>query len=366
LRAQPAKPDIILIVFDDFRASDWEMLPKTRELVGGTEFPNYVHDSPVCGPSRATLLTGIAARHGGWRTNPGTWAAFAPYQKNALPVRLQQAGYWTVHSGKYVNGWDEVQPPGWSDWRPHDDKLFDSQYLPNGNYSVHDARNKLLNGIERCPAGQPFFAHLALHVPHGPYEPHHWYEDVDVEPARNDLDRARRRMLLSADDTLAAISGALGSRWDDAVVIVLADNGFMLGEHESNGGKPFWWDQCVRVPMLARLPGSSAGVDTRMVSSVDVFPTIVQAAGAEPAWPMDGFPLQDTWSREAVLTESRTTDMEGKPRTPFDAAKGDGWIYVEPMGGAPRFYRTEDEETVDHIADVDADSYAALLDLLTA
>ena len=45
-----APPDIVVILLDDMRADDWPILPKTRALVGGTEFPNFIYNTPLCCP----------------------------------------------------------------------------------------------------------------------------------------------------------------------------------------------------------------------------------------------------------------------------------------------------------------------------
>ena len=69
--AQPqTPPDIIVVLLDDMRASDWQALPETKELLkDGTWFENFILTTPQCCPSRATLLTGRYAHNHGVRTN---------------------------------------------------------------------------------------------------------------------------------------------------------------------------------------------------------------------------------------------------------------------------------------------------------
>ena len=52
------RPNIIVVVTDDMRDSDWQALPKIRQRVGGngTTFPNFFLTTPACAPSRASTL----------------------------------------------------------------------------------------------------------------------------------------------------------------------------------------------------------------------------------------------------------------------------------------------------------------------
>jgi N-acetylglucosamine-6-sulfatase len=141
--AQAARPNIVVIQTDDqsarsvkatFREASGKqvrVMPNTVKNIfqGGTQFRNYYATSPVCSPSRASLLTGqYAQNHGLTQNDPplGGWAGWknlATYSQN-LPVALQQAGYRTSHFGKIMNGYydtdsdrvETVVPPGWDRW----------------------------------------------------------------------------------------------------------------------------------------------------------------------------------------------------------------------------------------------------------
>ncbi len=140
---QAARPNIVVIQTDDqsarsvqatFRNASGEtarVMPNTVKKIyqAGTRFRNYYATSPVCSPSRASLLTGQYARNhglalndpplGGWEG----WQNLAAYTDNA-PVALQQAGYRTSHFGKFMNGYydtaankvERTVPPGWDRW----------------------------------------------------------------------------------------------------------------------------------------------------------------------------------------------------------------------------------------------------------
>ena len=66
---------------------------------------------PLCCPSRATYLTGQYAHNHGVIHNAGPFGGYARLDHtNTLPVWLQQAGYRTIHVGRYLNGYGTRTP----------------------------------------------------------------------------------------------------------------------------------------------------------------------------------------------------------------------------------------------------------------
>src|SRR5918993_449876 len=118
------QPSIVMIVTDDMRADEWEALPRTRALLAdaGTTFPNFFLTTPLCSPSRATILSGRYAHSTGVYGNEGAYSIFrdSGLEADSVAVWLQTAGYRTAFVGKYLNGYEEegpgVVPPGWTDW----------------------------------------------------------------------------------------------------------------------------------------------------------------------------------------------------------------------------------------------------------
>ena len=102
------------------------------------------------------------------------------------------------------------------------------------------------------------------------------------------------RTVMTADDEFGATMQLLAERGvlDDTLVILSSDNGFSWGEH-GRMSKFVPYEPSMRVPLLVRWPGHiAAGTDaTRLVSYVDILPTILQAANVTlPAGapPLDG------------------------------------------------------------------------------
>jgi arylsulfatase A-like enzyme len=81
--------------------------------------------------------------------------------------------------------------------------------------------------------------------------------------------------------------------WDDALVIVTADHGEEFFDHGEKGHKKNLYAETVRVPLLIKYPGQLEGRrDTRLVSLVDVLPTVLEATGGLADFPIQGRALQ--------------------------------------------------------------------------
>jgi hypothetical protein len=121
------------------------------------------------------------------------------------------------------------------------------------------------------------------------------------------------RVVRGVDENVGALRAYLASSGLAAttVVMFMADNGFMLGDHFLSG-KNLSYEQSIRVPLLMEGPGIPGGlVESRLVSNVDWAPTILDLAGVEIPGAMegrsllellDGSPPND-W-REAVYLRS--------------------------------------------------------------
>jgi len=126
-----AKPNIVLVQVDDAVRSDISYLPNVRQVIqrGGANFTNYNAPYPLCGPARASLLTGQLAHNnkmmGNFRESHGGHFVFRNLegklnQSNSLGPWMRKAGYRTALVGKYLNEYGVANqtevPPGWDRW----------------------------------------------------------------------------------------------------------------------------------------------------------------------------------------------------------------------------------------------------------
>ena len=184
------QPNVVLIQVDDQTARQFKRkyMPKTMRLLTrrGTSFSDYLATTPQCCPSRASLLTGQYAHNHRVLSN-GRGYPFLKDKDNVLPVWLQDAGYNTIHVGKFLNGyWKFVDrpadvAPGWTDWRTVVGGRFGYyEYFISRNgqwhhYGKHRSdyitrvlTRSAVNAIDKyAPSDAPFYLQLDEHAPHG-------------------------------------------------------------------------------------------------------------------------------------------------------------------------------------------------------
>jgi arylsulfatase A-like enzyme len=329
-----SRPNIVLILADDFGRGDFSAFgtPDVRTphidrlFQEGIACENFFANSCVCSPTRAALLTGCYPDRVGV---PGvirdvpedSWGYLA---KNAtlLPQRLRDAGYHTAIVGKWHLGYESPNRPT--------DRGFDFFYGFLGDMmdDYHSHRRNGHNFMRRNtetidPAGhatdlfsqwaceyleeratadrqQPFFLYLAYNAPHGPIQPpQEWLDRVRRrEPSSEVSDK--RASLVALIEHLDAGIGRVLDKLDErrlaenTLVIFTSDNGGVPGDEANNGpwrsGKTHMYEGGLRVPCAARWPGRiSPGTKTEQLAlSMDLFPTLLEAAGVGPREGIDG------------------------------------------------------------------------------
>jgi N-acetylglucosamine-6-sulfatase len=393
------RPNIVLILTDDQSPDSLPheppVMPQLQSMMRDPAdhwitFSNAFVNTPLCCPSRASILTGRYSHHTGVRTNDDGELLD---ESSTIATWLHSAGYHTGMIGKYVNGYpfgpSSYVPAGWDRWkvkRQGDQStayyryvLIDqgfSEYRGDGpgNYSTDVYAAAAASFIRSAPPGRPFFLEVATTAPHRPWTaaprdagaltglpianpPSLGEEDVSDKPTwvqgLRELDTERRaelraihrrsfETLLSVDDLVVEVIRALQVRGDlaNTVLIFMTDNGFSFGEHRWVG-KTCAYDECIRTPFLVRFPGASSHVDRRLVSNVDLAPTLAELAGIEPPSPVDGMSLvpllqgrpSASW-RTALLTEY----VGDEKVPPWWAVRTEDFAYVELATGETELY----------------------------
>ncbi len=358
MTATARQPNILLVIADQLAATGLGAYgnPLTRAptldrlAADGTVFEHAYCASPLCVPSRGSLITSMLPSRTGAIDNGAELAASIPTFAHYLRV----LGYRTVLSGKMhfvgpdqLHGFEErvtsdVYPAG-LDWVP-DWNLASHERLPwyhdmssvqrrgprarvaparlrRGGRVPREARDRR----QRTRAGRrPLLLVTSFTHPHDPYEvpARLWesYEGATVEPAtvpmlpvdrqdphtrrllemfehdRYPADAARtlaaRRAYSAAitlvDEHVASLLATLDEVGlaEETIVLVTSDHGDMLGER-GLWYKMSFFDGSARVPLIVHGPGRIAAGRVRTpVSLLDVGPTLVELAGG---WP-DGRP----------------------------------------------------------------------------
>lgn len=352
--AEDARPNILVIVTDDQRATDTlGVMPQTRRFFrgGGREFPNAFATTPLCCPSRATILTGRYAHNTGVLGNDVELTDLSAL----LPRLLGQEGYRTAMAGKFLNSWKRRRLPFFDQWALL--KIALSKYVrPTFNVNGEIGRTQgystdLIGGhavdflrlFEREGDDAPWFLYVAPVAPHYPWTPARRHAHAPIpgwqgNPAVREGDRSDKpvyvrrqehtleeakkvragqlRALMSVDDMVARIVRTLDDLGEkrDTLAIFTSDNGFVWADHSfggeatTAGEKRVPYTPSVKVPFLLRWPGQvePGSTDPRLVGNVDIAPTVFSAAGIarDPALPpLDGRSVLSPGRRSRMLLE---------------------------------------------------------------
>jgi len=286
--------------------SDFYQTPRIDELARqGMRFSDAYSPSSLCTPSRASILTGKSpaltrittpgraagqARSNHKLTPPRHVHSF-PESETTIAEVLKSCDYATAHFGKWhLSGGG----PGYHGFDRHDGDTA------NGGPGEYDDPNpKDIFGItdrgiafmrEQVAGGKPFYLQLSHYAVHSQpkalattiakfaEEPSGTRHNSVVHAAMTrDLDTGVG-MILDCIDRLGIA--------DNTYVIFMSDNGAPAGPRKRfentplSGGKATFWEGGIRVPLIIRGPGITAGASCReRVVGFDLYPTLCVLAG---------------------------------------------------------------------------------------
>lgn len=384
LRWRP-RPNVLVIVSDDQRADTLLAMPKTRRSLAdrGIRFVNNVVTTPLCCPSRATIYSGkYAHNHGVWDNQNTTGRLDTTETVQSV---LKDEGYFTAHVDRYLNNWRAwTSAPrdfdlyavqlGPSAWGPFE-ALVNGRRVHVADYTTDWIADEALGFATRFEAWddtRPWLMFVTTRAPHVPATPERRYADAPVErfsppPSfREDLSdkawlepfasarveqirRQRRdqmRSLRSIDDLVDRLVSSLEDLGElrDTLIVYTSDNGYFWGEH-GLVGKRWPYDESLRVPLLLRWDaGGLLDGSTRrdLVANIDIAPTIYDAAGIAPPYPVDGRSLLSRARRRAILIEYR--EVVENPDVPsYLGLWSPGKVFLRfPEAGRSELYRRDD------------------------
>ena len=332
------KPNILYILADDMGYADISVqggqqyqTPNIDAVFNsGVRFTNGYVTNSVCAPSRAGLLTGRMGSHFGFEANlpnesrrSDSTIGLDPAQQTIADV-LKPLGYKTYCVGKWHlgynvdlfhpnhRGFDEfVGLLGGSRSYFKIDYDVGNSLQHNGTYIdepediyvtdyLTDRAIDLIHDQHENAPDQPFFIYMSYTAPHGPMHA----KESDLERVSH-IEKERRRiyaaMVLCLDDNVGRLQDCLDELGisDNTIVVFMSDNGGPLHNGSYNGPlkgkKGQLWEGGIRVPFGMKWAGviPPGQVSDTVVSSVDLLPTFVAAAGADGSEPIvtDGLNL---------------------------------------------------------------------------
>ena len=350
------KPNVLFIAVDDL--NDWigcmrghpqAITPNLDRLAKeGMLFSNAHCQAPICGPSRASIMTGLAP------TSTGIYLQIKDAEiKNAnaaaaasvfMPDWFERQGYKTMGAGKiYHNGdkaktFDEFSrgsdfgpkpkkrmkwpvegvPPGtqtdWGAFPDRDDQMPD---FKTAAYAVEKLKQK---------HDKPFFLAAGFCRPHVPWHvPQKWFDLYPVESIQtppykpDDMDdvpeigkriaempmmpttewaiesgewknivQAYLACITFVDAQIGKVLDALreSEYAENTVVVLWADHGYHLGE-KNRFAKQAFWERDTRTVLMFKVPGITAGKTCDAPAQLlDIYPTLLELCGL-PANPQN-------------------------------------------------------------------------------
>ena len=369
-------PNVVLLFADDLGYADTGCQNSSKDVVtpnldklakaGAILTTGYV-TAPVCGPSRAGMLSGRYQESFGYHDNT------APYVREegivqGLPLdiptignRFQDIGYTTAMIGKYHDGDPKEYWPhnrGFDEFfgfnngaanyfvgpindknaeeKPNSSIYHNDQLVPPfDDYLTDRFGNEAVSFIE-SHKDEPFFLYVPFNAIHGPLQA----LDEDIERFKHIKDPKRRlsvAMNYNMDKNVGNIINKLKEHelMEDTIIIFLSDNGGKPKgnasyNHPLRGQKNELWDGGIRVPFTVTWEGkipAGQSIDDPVIS-LDILPTVLKAAGADTSdWDLDGVDIMPRLTGQSEKLDNRFLYWD---RVITAAIRDDEWKLVMP------------------------------------
>ncbi|MGH0031656.1 MAG: sulfatase-like hydrolase/transferase, partial [Myxococcota bacterium] len=283
--ARDPRPNLLLVTLDTTRADalgaygqERATTPALDALAArGALFEAAYSASPSTLPSHATILTGLLPPGHGVRSNTGY--ALAPGDTTLAEI-LAERGYATAAEvAAPVIGRRTGLDQGFAAYRDPDSPGAGIRRTPGaaalGERDASDVTRRALDFL-RAPRSRPFFLWLHYFDPHRPYAP-------PAEARARVPDSAYHAEVRHVDDQLGRVFRELEQQGiaGRTLVVVTADHGEGLGEHDEDTHSVYVWDTTVRVPLIFAWPGEiPAGrrIDG-IARTADIVPTLLALLG---------------------------------------------------------------------------------------
>lgn len=352
-------PNIIFILTDDQRFDEiaavgnfpWMQTPNLdRMLTEGIHFRNAFVTTSLCGPSRASFLTGTYANHHGVVANE-----YIDYNKQlpTFATLLQAKGYHTGFFGKWHQAMHNRPRPGFDRWmafwgqgKYYNDTLLtetgETFTIPKGKYLTDQLNELALEFIrEASQKSKPFLlylSHKALHEPFTPPERHKSLYANQVIPSQDDprddlstkpkyiqsqaIENRNRngglaaihykipdkmRSATAVDEGVGKIFQLLEKEQilENTVVIYAGDNGYFVSEHGGLHDKRKAYEESIRIPLIMWNPfvKQPQKIDA-LVLNIDLAPYLCDLAKIKTPKHMQG----ESWK---TILKGESTGREG-------------------------------------------------------
>lgn len=301
-------------------------------------FDNFYAGSMPCMPARREMHTGR------YNFLHRSWGPLEPFD-DSMPQILKEHGIHTHLASDHPHYWEDggstyhTRYSTWEFFRGQEGDPWkgvvasDARDTPLGQQMVHQDRvnrsymptesehsqtrtvDAGLHFVETNAATDDWMVQIELFDPHEPFFTHQPYKDLypheydgpefdwpgyqKVTQPEAQVEHARREyaaLVSMCDRSLGRVLDAMDEQglWDDTMLIVNTDHGFLLGEHGwwAKSVQP-WFNELVHLPMFLWDPRSGAADIRRgdLAQTIDIAPTLLRYFGIEPTPDMQGTDL---------------------------------------------------------------------------
>ena len=362
-------PNVLLVMTDDQGWGDVRChgnplidTPTLDLLAGqGARFDRF-YVSPVCAPTRASLLTGRYHLRTGVSSVTGGLEAMRAVEVT-LAEALRGAGYATGCFGKWHNGAQYPIHPngqGFDEFLGfcggHLNNYFDPPLERNGvpvrpEGYVSDALTDGAIAFIREHRDVPFLCYVPYNAPHGPNQvPDRYYDKYEAR-GLDPLLASVYGMVENLDENIARLLATLDELElaDGTIVVFLTDNGANSDRYDGlmRGQKGSVHEGGVRVPLFVRWPGRIAPGTTvaEIAGHIDLMPTLLDLCEVEPpesvafdgvslAPLLDGF--EDDWPDRTFYTHQYRRSVPIAPEP--GSSRTRRYRYVREQSGQDQLY----------------------------
>jgi len=376
--AQARRPaNYVVIVADDlgigdlacYGAGDVKTPHLDKLAADGIRFTDWHAGSPVCSPSRASLLTGKYPQNCGIPqilfSKPGAQVPGLRKGETTLPGELRKLGYRTAAIGKWHLGTTPESRPtsqgfqdffgfysGWIDYYSHrfytlgGDAVFhdlwrnDVEVFAEPQYQTELLTREAVSFVGKQTPSQPFFLYLAYGAPHYPMMAPEKY--LNRFPASMDRDRRLHAAMVAAlDDAVGEVRAAIEAKGlaRDTCIFFMSDNGathevradHLARPYEGGSNRPYrgWkgslFEGGMRIPACITWPGTlKPRVEASTSAAMNLLPTLLAFSGAAKPAGIDGADLSAALKQSAEWPASSIFwDYDGQT-----AVRSGKWKYL--------------------------------------
>ncbi len=346
-QSRDQRPNVLIILTDDqgyydvaaCGASDLVTPNMDGLFQEGMKFNFFYANSPVCSPTRASLLTGRypdkAGVPGVIRTHGNNSWGFLDPKAITLADKFREGGYKTAIIGKWHLGLEKPNIPtrrGFDFFKGYLGDMMDD-YWTHRRHGINYMRE---NEIEIDPEGHatdlfsqwaveyisrqknaqnPFFLYLAYNAPHFPVQPpENWLEEVrDRTPNLSDRRTRLVAFIEHLDYGIGRVIHSLkeNNLYENTIIIFTSDNGGLLRDEANNGplrdGKQSVYEGGLRVPttIVWKKQITPNSITDYKAVTMDLYPTLLEIAGIELKHQIDGISFLSVLRGEIVSDKDR-------------------------------------------------------------